>query len=906
MKNLVKFTILFAVLIGNGYALMANEFFASSASEVTSAMNAAQPGDTITLLNGYWTDQHIELTKDGTAAAPILIRAQTPGKVILNGSSRLSIGGDYLIVDGLFFKGGSLSGDHVVRFRSGSGPAHHSRLTNTAIVDYNPPSINTRYFWVSLYGTYNRVDHCYFANQNHSGVTVVAWLDGDPTYHQIDHNFFGYRPEGPENGWETIRIGTSSESGTNARVTVEYNYFYKLDGEIETISNKSNENIYRYNTFVDCNGQLTLRHGKRCVVEGNFFFGYNAPNSSGVRIIDRDHVVVNNYFAGLQGSDFRAALVMMNGVPNSPLNRYFQVINALVAFNTFVDCKYPMDIGTGKDSELTLPPLDCTIANNIVKGAQQGLIHYTDTPINMTYEGNIMFGAPLGIDPQPGIAEIDPLLSLAADSLFRPVSGSPAIDAAVGNYFEISTDMDGQPRDSLNKDIGADEFSAAPITIRPLTPEDVGPDWYPVAENVVQVPPGHDTLLDSLNNADLFDVFELLPGEYTISNKIIVNRVLRIRAADPSQPRPVIRSIEDSTSTRIIFEIQDGGSLYLQGLELDGMAGSATPAKYLIRTDDDPFPTSYVLNVNYCYFHDVVVGEDGNFFRAYAGTFADSVIFRNCLFENSGKEGIRLKDEAIDSQNYNVDWFEVENCTFWNTRKEAIYIYAGDSVPFTPGPKVTVNHCTFDNCGDDNSRIVYFRECDFTTVKNSLFTNSPNNLESIKIQGVGSVVSYSDTFNVGPVSTTRSATIGAGMVNLDPLYADRLNGDFTLASNSPVAGLADDGLPLGDLRWAGLFVGIDDHQSDAQNPKDFVLDQNYPNPFNPATTIRFFLNKAANARVAVYNLRGQLVGELVNQNMSAGDHRITWNAAGLGSGVYFYQLEIDGQVVQTRKALLIK
>jgi hypothetical protein len=313
-----------------------------------------------------------------------------------------------------------------------------------------------------------------------------------------------------------------------------------------------------------------------------------------------------------------------------------------------------------------------------------------------------------------------------------------------------------------------------------------------------------------------------------------------------------------------------------------------------------------VLNVNYCYFHDVVVGEDGNFFRAYAGTFADSVIFRNCLFENSGKEGIRLKDEAIDSQNYNVDWFEVENCTFWNTRKEAIYIYAGDSVPFTPGPKVTVNHCTFDNCGDDNSRIVYFRECDFTTVKNSLFTNSPNNLESIKIQGVGSVVSYSDTFNVGPVSTTRSATIGAGMVNLDPLYADRLNGDFTLASNSPVAGLADDGLPLGDLRWAGLFVGIDDHQSDAQNPKDFVLDQNYPNPFNPATTIRFFLNKAANARVAVYNLRGQLVGELVNQNMSAGDHRITWNAAGLGSGVYFYQLEIDGQVVQTRKALLIK
>ena len=347
MKNCTIYYILLTIVFYSFTTLHAEEFFAASASEVNSAMISASPGDTITLRNGRWTDQHIELKEDAAENAPILIRAQTPGQVVLDGSSRLSIGGDYLIVDGLYFLNGALSGDHVVRFRAGSGPAHFSRLTNTAIVNYNPPSTGTRYFWVSLYGTNNRVDHCYFSNQNHSGVTVVAWLDGIPTNHRIDHNHFDKRPAAPngENGWETIRIGTSSESNTNSRVTVEYNYFYKCDGEIEIISDKSNENIHRYNTFVDCEGTLTMRHGKRCRVEGNFFFGYNAARTGGVRIYDRDHVIINNYFAGLTGDGTRAGLAMMNGTPNSPLNGHFQVINTMVAFNTFVDCFLPMEIG---------------------------------------------------------------------------------------------------------------------------------------------------------------------------------------------------------------------------------------------------------------------------------------------------------------------------------------------------------------------------------------------------------------------------------------------------------------------------------------------------------------------------------------------------------------------------------
>src|SRR5690606_21077230 len=147
------------------------------------------------------------------------------------------------------------------------------------------------------------------------------------------------------NGAEIIRIGTSHWSMHNSFTTVENNYFERCNGEREIISNKSCGNIYRGNTFVECEGTLTLRHGNNTLVENNFFFGNNKPSTGGVRIIAEDQVVINNYFSDLAGDDAWAALPMMNGVPNSPLNRYFQINNALVAGNIFINNKYNMIIG---------------------------------------------------------------------------------------------------------------------------------------------------------------------------------------------------------------------------------------------------------------------------------------------------------------------------------------------------------------------------------------------------------------------------------------------------------------------------------------------------------------------------------------------------------------------------------
>ncbi len=452
----------------------ATNYYVKSPAEITAAMTTAQPGDTLIMANGVWTNSAIIFKGNGAEGKPIVLRAETPGYVILNGTSTLRISGSYLIADGLRFVGGYSPSGAVVEFRSGSS-AHHCRLTNCAIVDYNPPNKSTDYKWVSLFGTHNRVDHCYFAGKTHLGTTLVVWFPEHPHYHLVDHNYFGYRPPLGENGGETIRVGTSDWSMEDSYTTVEFNYFERCNGETEIISNKSCENVYRYNTFKDCEGTLTLRHGNRCTVEGNFFFGNRNSEAGGVRVIGEDHKVFNNYFSGLYGSSLQSALPIMNGVPNSPLNRYFQVKNALIAFNTFVDCRYTIILGAGNDAERTLPPENCTIANNVVLTSFK-IITQEAAPINLTWEGNIMQGSSLGIPLPSGITLADPKLFFAEDSLWRPDSASPVIGAATGGYPFILDDMDGQLRGSI-KDVGADQVSQQPILRRPLTASDVMPDW---------------------------------------------------------------------------------------------------------------------------------------------------------------------------------------------------------------------------------------------------------------------------------------------------------------------------------------------------------------------------------------------------------------------------------------------
>jgi len=225
------------------------EYLVRTPSEISQAMQSAKPGDVLVMADGIWKDAAIAFNGNGTEAQPITLRAQTPGRAALTGRSSLYVSGSHLVVQDLRFALGSIPSGHVVEFKSGS---HGCRLTGCAIVEYNPSNLYTNYKWVSLYGKQHRVDHCFFSGQRHIGVTLTVWLDGTANNDTVDHCYFGNRPLGWDNGFETIRIGTSDWSLTASRTTVEYNLFEKCDGEMEMVSNKSCDNVYRYNTFVSC------------------------------------------------------------------------------------------------------------------------------------------------------------------------------------------------------------------------------------------------------------------------------------------------------------------------------------------------------------------------------------------------------------------------------------------------------------------------------------------------------------------------------------------------------------------------------------------------------------------------------------------------------------------------------
>lgn len=332
---------------------------ADNADQIKTIAKELQPGDTLVLADGEWNDAVVAIHAEGTETQPILVSAQTPGNVIFTGSSTFSISGSWITVRGMQFTGGAIKEGSVVAFRTSSSRfASHCRLTECSIIDYNPADKYLDYKWVCLYGRNNRVDHCTFIGKRHQGTLLVIWPDGEPNYHRIDHNYFGPRPEHGRNGAEIIRVGTSDVSMSTSRSLVEYNVFEKCNEEMEIISNKSCENVYRYNTFLASAGTLTLRHGNRCDVYGNWFFGNRAKNTGGVRIIGEDHKVYDNWFQDLNGGDRFAPLVVMDGVKDTPLNGYYQVKNALVRCNIFVDCSWGIIIGARNTDYSGFVPAD--------------------------------------------------------------------------------------------------------------------------------------------------------------------------------------------------------------------------------------------------------------------------------------------------------------------------------------------------------------------------------------------------------------------------------------------------------------------------------------------------------------------------------------------------------------------
>ena len=102
--------------------------------ELNEVLEKVMPGDEIILANGIWKDAQIDFYGLGTQEQPITLRAETPGKVFIEGESYIHLGGKHLIVDGLYFRNGHSPKTAIIRYMIGKdSTAFNSSVTNTVI-----------------------------------------------------------------------------------------------------------------------------------------------------------------------------------------------------------------------------------------------------------------------------------------------------------------------------------------------------------------------------------------------------------------------------------------------------------------------------------------------------------------------------------------------------------------------------------------------------------------------------------------------------------------------------------------------------------------------------------------------------------------------------------------------------
>ena len=436
------------------------------------AMSKSKPGQVIVLSDGEWKDFNIVVRGQGTAEEPISVVAETPGEVVLTGQSSLRLGGEYLNVSGLLFRDGYTPRSEVISFRIDEDTlANNSSVTNSVIDDFSNPDRKERDLWVGLYGKNNVFERNHLEGKKNAGPTLAVRLNTEESQdnkHRIANNCFGPRPVFGSNGGETFRIGTSHFSLTDSNTLVENNYFDRCSGEVEIVSNKSGGNVFRGNTFYASRGTLTMRHGNGTLVERNLFDGANAPYTGGVRVINARQTIRNNYFKDLTGNRFSGALVIMNGVPNSPINRYHQVDGAVVEDNVFENVA-AIELGEGSDAERTAIPINSTFSGNTVIGRGEA------SPFSLYDDMS-------GINFSDNVALVEPPEGLR---------GGFAVEA----HASISK--------SIN-DFGVSKSST-------------GVEWYPKASEdspfdgrrTINIGPGTDALSSALSNADAGDQFIL-------------------------------------------------------------------------------------------------------------------------------------------------------------------------------------------------------------------------------------------------------------------------------------------------------------------------------------------------------------------------------------------------------------
>ncbi|WP_404842629.1 polysaccharide lyase 6 family protein [Colwellia sp. BRX8-4] len=693
-------TITFCLMLTTNQ-LAAKEWLVGDQTAYKNALEKVKPGDNIILSDGIWNNFEILFKGEGTKQKPITLKAQTKGKVFLTGQSNLRLSGKHLVVSGLVFKNGYTPSSAVVAFRSNKeNLAYHSRVTEVVIDNFSNPDKRESDYWVAIYGQYNRFDHNYLTGKRNKGVTLAVRLDtvdSQENHHKIDHNYFGPRPILGSNGGETLRIGTSHYSLSNSYTLVENNYFDRCDGEVEIISVKSGQNKIRNNVFFESRGTLTLRHGNGNIIEENVFFGNGVDHTGGIRVINKEQIIRNNYLEGLTGYRFGSGFTVMNGVPNSSINRYHQVDNALIENNSLINVDH-IQLAAGSDQERSAVPINSKVQNNLIfnDNGQQPFTLFDDVS-GIKFKGNIANTVALE-KLASGISQKNIELKRAANGLLYPTD-----------------------KKLLAK--------GAKKSLSPVLKSATGPSWYKKTDGLVAFESGHtinvkaedDALFNAVVSASNGDVLILADGNYDVRKMIDINKTVSIKAQNQGMVKV---TFQRST----LFQISDGGSLTLDGLNINGSNSPDASGNTLVRSQK----WGMVYNYRFVMRNSKVSGLDINhsfhFFDAGNGSFADYIELTNNQFSDITGDFLRLNKEIEDLGIYNAEYVILKNNTFDNVQGALVNLYRGGTDESTFGPHLAMYKNAINNSGNGKrnktASSLYLHGVQVTNIDNNTFTDT--------------------------------------------------------------------------------------------------------------------------------------------------------------------------------------
>ncbi len=461
----------------------------STNSELQIAINNAQAGSVITLVNQIWNDVEVNINKNGTATNPIVITAQTPGSVFIEGNSHIELRGNHIVLTGLVFQNASgLPNSSTIPPVIRLNACDDCIVTNNKIDAFNGTNLQSEntFKWILIDGKRNEISYNSFLGKNGVGSIINDNRNSvGEDYTKIHHNYFANRvPVGGTvndfNDQDAIRIGNSATSLSDSFTEVYENYFHNFFGEVEIISNKSGSNKYYNNTFRNYAGSLTLRHGNNCEVYGNFFFAENNTFSAGIRVIGEGHKIYNNYIEAVNSlkedgsvSNATGGINITNGRENTEINGYYQVKDAIITNNTFVNCDYTMRVGTKVKSDLSLAPSNVQISNNIFLNTSDNAYQEVTTPINGSIaQANITQNGSWDLNNGSNQnSTVNSGLLVSGSNFYTIPSGSVAINYGMGSFPFLTNDILGGSRS--NFDAGAEEFGANG-TRSPFQANDVG------------------------------------------------------------------------------------------------------------------------------------------------------------------------------------------------------------------------------------------------------------------------------------------------------------------------------------------------------------------------------------------------------------------------------------------------